>query len=160
MTLTPQENLEDCSGCTDSRSEGTHAMHTRQHPCPEGGDPNCGECFPVQQEKESTWEAEFLRFFPLNFWATEDYHGGVDDGELQYLMWEDRQKKIALERATQVRDYIHRTRTTLIEEIEGEIEGLRNALIDRDTNFGMNESYRIALQDTLSLLNKLKEKNQ
>lgn len=38
--------LEDCSGCTDPRSEGTHQGHTKQHPCPPGGDPNCGYCFP------------------------------------------------------------------------------------------------------------------
>lgn len=40
------EELHDCSGCTDDRSEGTHQSHTIQHPCKEGGDSNCGYCFP------------------------------------------------------------------------------------------------------------------
>lgn len=45
---TPKKTLlEDCSGCTDPRSEGTHQMHTKQHPCEEGGDPNCGYCTPA-----------------------------------------------------------------------------------------------------------------
>lgn len=41
-----QEPLHNCTGCTDKNSEGTHQMHTIQHPCPENGDPNCGYCFP------------------------------------------------------------------------------------------------------------------
>ena len=54
MTNTPKKTteLEDCSGCTDSRSEGTHAMHTKQHPCKEGGDPDCGYCFPQKTTEE------------------------------------------------------------------------------------------------------------
>ena len=47
-----QEELHDCSGCTDRHSEGTHANHTKQHPCPEGGDPNCGYCFPNPEKWE------------------------------------------------------------------------------------------------------------
>lgn len=38
--------LHDCGGCTGQNNEGTHAMHTKQHPCKEGGDPDCGYCFP------------------------------------------------------------------------------------------------------------------
>lgn len=47
------ESLHDCSGCTDRHSEGTHQLHTKQHPCPEGGDPNCGYCFPDTPSQES-----------------------------------------------------------------------------------------------------------
>ena len=65
--------LRDCSGCTDLRNDplgGTHAMHTKQHPCPEGGDPNCGYCFPKEdipssltEEQGREWEKEFREKF-------------------------------------------------------------------------------------------------
>lgn len=48
----PHQDYEDCSGCTDPRSEGTHQSHTKQHPCPPGGDPDCGYCFPTQSSSE------------------------------------------------------------------------------------------------------------
>jgi hypothetical protein len=58
----PEETtLEDCSGCTDRHSEGTHQMHTTQHPCPEVGDKNCGYCFP--EETTTGWEDTFLNDF-------------------------------------------------------------------------------------------------
>lgn len=47
-----EKDYEDCAGCVDRHSEGTHAMHTKQHPCPDGGDPACGECFPMNPEDE------------------------------------------------------------------------------------------------------------
>ncbi len=52
-----QERLEDCSGCTDDRSEGTHQMHTKQHPCPKGGDPNCGYCAPLSETKNPSTDS-------------------------------------------------------------------------------------------------------
>lgn len=57
-----QNSLEDCSGCTDSRSEGTHQMHTKQHPCKEGGDPNCGHCFPNPLNRHDTIESIVREF--------------------------------------------------------------------------------------------------
>lgn len=48
----PHQDYEDCSGCTAPRSEGTHQSHTKQHPCPLGGDPDCGYCFPTQSSSE------------------------------------------------------------------------------------------------------------
>lgn len=45
-----ENEISNCSGCTDRYSEGTHQMHTIQHPCPPGGDPGCGYCFPVERD--------------------------------------------------------------------------------------------------------------
>ncbi len=64
-----KETLEDCSGCTDDRSEGTHQMHTKQHPCQEGGDPNCGYCFPQKE----TWEARFDQVFLTTMYQDDGY---------------------------------------------------------------------------------------
>ncbi len=47
-----EKELHSCSGCIDDRSEGTHQMHTFQHPCPPGGDPDCGYCFPSKENTE------------------------------------------------------------------------------------------------------------
>ena len=55
--------LPNCSGCTDPRSEGTHQGHTKQHPCPEGGNPNCGYCFP-DGTPQNSMEERFEKAFP------------------------------------------------------------------------------------------------
>lgn len=85
-----ERKLEDCSGCTDPRSEGTHQGHTKQHPCPEGGDPNCGSCFPaVPHSTGEGWADEFDKLFTVDcagknppqincrHWKQEDNVGGV-----------------------------------------------------------------------------------
>lgn len=43
-------------------------------------------------------------------------------------------------------------KTIYLSQIEEAVEILRAKLVDRDTNFGMNESYRMALEDVLSKL--------
>lgn len=64
--MTTEQRLDDCSGCTDKYSEGTHAMHTKQHPCKEGGDPDCGYCFPSPQTTNERVE-EIVREFGRKF---------------------------------------------------------------------------------------------
>lgn len=36
--------LPDCSGCTDNHPEGTHQMHTKQHPCKPDSGLECAYC--------------------------------------------------------------------------------------------------------------------
>lgn len=51
----------DCSGCTDRNSEGTHQAHTVQHPCKEGGDPNCGYCVPKPESEWADFDERFVK---------------------------------------------------------------------------------------------------
>jgi hypothetical protein len=44
----------------------------------------------------------------------------------------------------------------LINDIYEELARLRRKLVDRDTNFGMNESYRLALDDVRQYLSTLR----
>lgn len=94
-------SLEDCSGCTDPHSEGTHQMHTKQHPCKDGGDPNCGYCFPEAFKKrvknastpekqgaaiaymeskkrgKADWEEEFMNHHGYLFDGSDEIYQGV-----------------------------------------------------------------------------------
>lgn len=65
------KELQHCSGCTDDHSEGTHQMHTIEHPCKEGGDPDCGYCFP-RDTKEMTVE-KILK--DIDFWKSQERNG-------------------------------------------------------------------------------------
>lgn len=48
------------------------------------------------------------------------------------------------------------TEQKLVEDIYEGIARLQRKLIDRDTNFGMNESYRTALDDVRHLISELR----
>lgn len=45
-----------------------------------------------------------------------------------------------------------------LSELEEDVRVLAEKLVDRDTNLGMNESYRLALDEVLSAITTLKKK--
>lgn len=44
---------------------------------------------------QESWEKEFDDLFPLSYFATENYHGKVEDGELALTRWQKNQTEIA-----------------------------------------------------------------
>lgn len=52
----------------------------------------------------------------------------------------------------QLKSFLKQSQLNLLKLVIEEVEKMSNKLIDRDTNFGMNESYRMAVDDISNLL--------
>lgn len=55
------------------------------------------------------------------------------------------------------KDLIRETITKALEEMAGEANELQAKLVDRDTNLGMNESYRMALDEIRDIISRKKK---
>lgn len=92
---------ENCSGCTDRFSEGTHQMHTIQHPCSKGGDPNCGYCSPT----ENSWEEKVISMVgevanrpePINGFQP---HGMFDEAQEKQIYFDGYKDALAMRMIT------------------------------------------------------------
>ena len=138
-----KNNLQDCGGCSDDRSEGTHAMHTKQHPCPEGGDPNCGYCFPEKNNAEierivREFESKLHLSFGLGGFLTTDYSGENTEVPI-WDMDEDTAKKWLRDTLTTFKAHIE---AALLEEIATKVEAGKDT--DR-INSGSEARYREGL---------------
>lgn len=116
----PEKEIRDCSGCTDNRSEGTHQMHTKQHPCPKGGDPDCGYCFPSKAPEISMVSIDVEPVKKLEFAAPTDESWEIAYGRLLDTLGV-KHPRVALETVVFIKELLQKER----QNNENELEYLR-----------------------------------